>query len=326
MMDDAAAAAVPAVTEQRSLLRRIIDFPLVSLLIAIATFVLASYLTTFAMRALPLEKGELKTLVGAALIITLVLIGYKLVIRHLGEQPRDDLAARHALRDLGLGLGGGFLLFSLVVGVAALADVYNVVGEGGTATLLLTLVTVAIIPGFIEEVIFRGILFRFLEAFGGSWFALALTSALFGLGHFWNENATAFSSFAIAVEAGVLLGGAYMLTRSLWAPIGLHAAWNFTQGFIYDVPVSGFDQQGMVEAKLSGPELLSGGAFGLEASVIALVLATAAGVWLVVRAVRAGHVVRPWWVRRRLARAGSQEAVGIDVDADPDLGPPLDPV
>jgi len=304
----------------KSLIRRIVDFPLVALLIALATFVVASRLTTFSMRALPLEKGELKTLVGSALIITLVLIGYKLVIRHLGEEPRDDLAARHALRDLGLGLGGGFLLFSLVVGVAALADVYNVVGVGGTATLLLTLVTVAIIPGFIEEVVFRGILFRFLEAFGGSWFALALTSALFGLGHYWNDNATAFSTFAIAVEAGILLGGAYMLTRSLWAPIGLHAAWNFTQGFIYDVPVSGFDQQGMVEAKLSGPALLSGGAFGLEASVIALVLATAAGVWLVARAVRAGHVVQPWWVRRR----SSQEAVRVDVDDDADLGAPLD--
>ena len=101
--------------------------------------------------------------------------------------------------------------------------------------------------------LFREILFRFLEQFGGSWFALALTSALFGLGHIVNPNASAFSSFAIAVEAGVLLGGAYMLTRSLWAPIGLHAAWNFTQGYIYDVPVSGIDQQGMVEARLSGP-------------------------------------------------------------------------
>ena len=301
--------------------RRIVDFPLVAMVIAMATFVLARFLTTLAMRALPFEKGEFKTLVGAAIIITLVLIGYKLIIRRLGEDPRDDLAARHALRDLGLGLGGGVLLFSLVVGVAALADVYNIVGEGGTATLLMTLVTVAILPGFIEEVLFRGILFRFLEAFGGSWFALALTSALFGLGHYWNDNATAFSSFAIAVEAGVLLGGAYMLTRSLWAPIGLHAAWNFTQGFIYDVPVSGFDQTGLVEAKLSGPDYLSGGLFGLEASVIALVIATAAGIWLVVRAARAGHVVRPWWVRRRLAQnaASSQEAVGVDIDRDADL-------
>jgi uncharacterized protein len=154
-----------------------------------------------------------------------------------------------------------------------------------------------------EEVLFRGILFRWLEEFAGSWAALAVTSALFGLAHIMNPNATWFSSFTIAVEAGVLLGGAYMLTRSLWMPIGLHAAWNFTQGFIFDVPVSGLDQEGLVTARLSGPEILSGGAFGLEASVIALIIATAAGVWLVVLSVRRGELVKPWWVRRRLARA-----------------------
>jgi len=161
---------------------------------------------------------------------------------------------------------------------------------------------VAIVPAFMEELLFRGILFRWLEEFGGSWFALALTSALFGIGHIFNPNATALASFAIALEAGVLLGGAYMLTRNLWMAIGLHAAWNFTQGWIFDVPVSGTDQHGMVEARLSGPELLSGGAFGLEASLIAMVLATAAGVALVVLAVRRGELIRPWWVRRRLAR------------------------
>ena len=139
------------------------------------------------------------------------------------------------------------------------------------------------------------------------------------MAHIFNDNATIFSSFAIAVEAGVLLGGAYMLTRSLWAPMGLHAAWNFTQGEIYDVPVSGLDGKGLVEAKLSGPELLSGGQFGLEASVIALVIATAAGVWLIRLAIKRGELVQPYWVRRRIAREDSQEAVGVDVDRDADL-------
>jgi membrane protease YdiL (CAAX protease family) len=97
----------------------------------------------------------------------------------------------------------------------------------------------------------------------------------------------------------VLLGAAYMLTRSLWMPMGLHAAWNFTQGFIFDVPVSGTPQNGLVHAKLSGPVLLSGGGFGLEASLIAVVIATAAGLLLVVFAVRRGEVVHPWWTRRR---------------------------
>jgi hypothetical protein len=128
---------------------------------------------------------------------------------------------------------------------------------------------------------------------------LLVTALLFGLAHRANPNATWFSSFAIAVEAGILLGGAYMLTRSLWLPIGLHAAWNFAEGYIFDVPVSGLPEQGLVTAKLSGPVLLSGGDFGLEASVIAVVIAGSAGAWFVWTAARRGQLVQPLWVRKR---------------------------
>lgn len=307
----------------KPLWRRIVDFPLVAMCIAVGLMVGTIALGGFGFRHLPKIGIPAATheMAGSLFVVGLVILVYKLAIRRLGEGPRDDMRGEHALRDLGLGLVGGTLLFSAVTAVAALAGVYDIVGWGSTKSVLYALVLIGIVPAVIEETLFRGILFRHLEDFGGTWFALALTSALFGLGHIFNPNATVFSSFAIAVEAGILLGGVYMLTRSLWAPIGLHAAWNFTQGEIYDVPVSGFDQNGLVQAKMSGPEWLSGGQFGLEASVIALVIATAAGVWLVVRAARAGYLVRPMWSR---ARAGSQEAVGVDVDADADLGAPLD--
>jgi membrane protease YdiL (CAAX protease family) len=293
----------------RPRLKRIIDFPLVAMVLAIALFVAASAVASWIIKLLPatnmIEPSATKAALiatKAAIFLALVFATYKLAIRRLGEEPRDDLPMKGAAKGIGVGLLIGFALFSLVVGVAALLDVYNVIGEGGFSQMLYTVVVISIMPGFLEELLFRGILFRWLEQFGGSWFALVLTSALFGIAHIFNPNATFVSSFAIAVEAGILLGGAYMLTRNLWMPIGLHAAWNFTQGFIWDVPVSGLDQQGLVEAKLSGPEILSGGAFGLEASLIAMVVATSAGVWLVVRAARNGELVRPWWVRRRLAQ------------------------
>ena len=292
----------------KPLWKRITDFPLVALVIALAAFVGTSALASVIGKALPPMDPLLATATKATIALLLMLATYKLIIRRLGDAPRDDLPLAGAGKGLSIGAGFGFLLFSLIVAVAALLDVYNIVGPGGTDQIFPSLIAMAIMPGFMEELLFRGILFHFLERFGGSWFALALTSALFGLAHIFNDNATALSSFAIAIEAGVLLGGAYMLTRSLWVPIGLHAAWNFTQGEIYDVPVSGFDQHGLVTAKLSGPELLSGGAFGLEASVIAMVCATAAGIWLVVRAVRAGSIERPWWVRRRLAREAALDA------------------
>jgi len=96
-----------------------------------------------------------------------------------------------------------------------------------------------------------------------------------------------------------MLGAAYMLTRSLWLPMGIHAAWNFTQGEIYDIPVSGTSVDGLVDARLVGDPLLTGNGFGLEASPIAIVVASVFGIWLVVRAVRKGEVIRPFWLRDR---------------------------
>ena len=93
--------------------------------------------------------------------------------------------------------------------------------------------------GITEEMLFRGILFRWLEEFGGSWLALLLTSAFFGARISETQTRPGSRAVGIAFEAGVMLGAAYMLTRSLWLPMGLHAAWNFTQGEVFDIPVSG---------------------------------------------------------------------------------------
>jgi membrane protease YdiL (CAAX protease family) len=280
--------------------RQIVNYPLVALLIAVALFVAASALAMIIGKPLqPMPQVE-RTVLRAIIGIVLVVGVYKLVIAKLGEQPRDDLRVnREAGRNLGLGLATGFAIMAIAVGIAAVLGVYRIVGPGDTSRLVLELVTVAILPGIMEELLFRGILFRWIEDFGGSWAALFVTSALFGLAHIMNPNATWFSSFAIAVEAGVLLGGAYMLTHSLWFPMGLHGAWNFTQGEIFDVPVSGIDEHGLVQAKLSGPPLLSGGSFGLEASLIALIPATAIGVWLVWYAAKRGKIVAAHWVRHR---------------------------
>ena len=292
----------------KPLWRKIVDFPLVALVIAFALFIAAAAVAKLINDQLPPMDKDVAVVIKGAINIALQLLVYKFITRRLGEQPRDDLPLPGSAKGIGSGLLFGFVLFTVIVGVAAAVDVYNVIGRGDTSQLVLATMSMAIMPGFMEELMFRGILFRWIEAFGGSWAALLLTSAFFGASHLMNPNASPIAALGIAVEAGVLLGGAYMLTRNLWLAMGIHAAWNFTQGEIFDIPVSGFDQHGLVTARLSGPELLSGGNFGLEASLIAMVIATAAGVWLVMRAVKAGRLVRPWWVRRRLAK----EAVGIE--------------
>jgi|KBSMisStaDraftv2_1062788.scaffolds.fasta_scaffold87042_2 CAAX protease family protein len=294
-MDKQAAAA----EHEKPLWRRVVDFPIVAMLIAAALFIVAAGIGQAIGTAIPLHSSLLRMLVHNGLILTLVLLAYKLAITRLGEHPRDDLSRKRALPDLGIGILIGFAIMALSVGAAAIADIYNITGGGDSSQLVHELVTSAIMPAFLEEILFRGILFRWLEEFAGSFVALVLTAAMFGASHLMNPNATPVAAFGIAIEAGVLLGGAYMLTRSLWLPIGLHAAWNFTQGEIFDVPVSGLDEHGLVQAKLSGPALLSGGGFGLEASLFAMVIATTAGIWLVCLAIKRGELVKPWWVRRR---------------------------
>ena len=289
--------------DERSPIRRIVDFPLVAMVIAIALFIAASATATWLGTLLPPMTANASAAVKGAIAIALMLAVYKLVMVHLGERPRDDLPVAAAPRGLAVGLLTGFLLFCALVGIAALFDVYNIVGPGDTRELVKDLIGMTVLAAFMEELLFRGILFRWIEAFAGSWAALVVTSALFGLAHIFNANATWTSSLAIMVEAGALLGGAYMLARNLWVPMGLHAAWNFTQGFIFDVPVSGNDMHGLVQAKLSGPVLLSGGPFGLEASMIGVVLSIPLGAFLILLAARRGHIVQPMWIRDRRAPA-----------------------
>jgi membrane protease YdiL (CAAX protease family) len=285
--------------EYRSLWRRIVDFPLVAMLIALGLMILGLVAAYLIASNLPRPRGLGIEVTFDLVAIPIIVLIYKFVIARLGEQPRDDLRLSGSMKPLGLGLAAGSLIFSLIVAVAGALGVYRITGVADLKGLPTALVASAIFPAISEEIVFRGVLFRWLEQFGGSWIALILTSAFFGAGHLLNPNASPIAAVGIAFEAGVMLGAAYMLTRSLWLPMGIHAAWNFTQGEIYDIPVSGMPVHGIVDARLCCNPLLTGNGFGLEASLIAMVIATLFGLWLLWLAIRAGQVVRPWWARRR---------------------------
>jgi membrane protease YdiL (CAAX protease family) len=278
--------------------KKVLEFPLVAMVIAVAVMIgtvgLASAAVKFGIPGL--EHDTFVIMVDLAAVAGLFL-AYKLVIRHLGRTKRDDLALDGAAKETVAGIGIGVGLFTLIVGVAALIGIYTITGRGDFSMLGSALVTDALFPAVSEEMLFRGVLFRWIEEFGGSWLALAVTSALFGAAHLMNPNASPIAAIGIALEAGVMLGAAYMLTRRLWLAMGLHAGWNFTQGEIWDIPVSGLDQHGVVQAQLQGNPLLTGNGFGLEASLIAIVVATAFGLFLLNRAIKAGRLVRPMWSR-----------------------------
>jgi uncharacterized protein len=210
------------------------------------------------------------------------------------------------------GLARGFLLgaalLTAVTAVLWLAGCYQVVGFGAGATpsALLHAVALCFCIGVFEEVFARGILFRLLEQGLGTWAALLLSAVLFGLGHLPNPGATVLSSLAIALEAGVLLAAVYVATRSLWVPIGLHTAWNLFEGPVYGARVSGLTLPSVLSANFPGPVWLTGGAFGPEAGVAALLLGSGLGVAFLGLAVRRHKLYTPRWLRGLFHRGPAQ--------------------
>jgi membrane protease YdiL (CAAX protease family) len=231
---------------------------------------------------------------GALLLCAIVLSSYWAYVRIIEKRPVTELSRPGMLRELGAGVLLGACLFCLTVGVLTALGVYQVTGSNGWTAMLAT-VPGFILAGILEEVVMRGIVFRIVEQSLGSWMALAISAAIFGLLHLLNPGATLLNAGAVMLEAGVLLAAAYMLTRRLWFCIGIHIAWNFTEGGIFSAVVSGGHAKGLLQAKLAGADWLSGGAFGAEGSVVAVAICTAAGILIVAKAARKGSVVPPLW-------------------------------
>jgi hypothetical protein len=200
-------------------------------------------------------------------------------------------------RELVLGLLLGAGLYAACVLILTVLGVYRFEGLNGWGVLL-SVLWFALSSAFFEEMLFRGVLMRITSEVFGSWGGLAVSSLAFGLIHLNNPGATVQGALFIAIEAGLLLGAAYLLTGRLWMSMGFHAAWNYTQSAVFSGITSGnAPSTGLVKATIAGPELLTGGSFGMESSIVAFVLCTATGIFLLLLAVRRGRIVSPVWRR-----------------------------
>ncbi len=225
---------------------------------------------------------------GAALLLSAALLGlYAGLARSLERRTAQELAPG-AIEAAG-GLLLGIALFSSVFGLLHLMGVAHWRGVSARFDVV-PILSVSILAAVGEELALRGGLFRLLEESFGTATALALSAIVFGLLHALNPGATVISTASIALEAGVLLAAAYALTRNLWFPIGLHLGWNFTEGGIFGVSVSGGPAaKGILSVSLAGRALLTGGKFGPEASVVATVVCLALAIVLLTLAVRRGR-------------------------------------
>lgn len=128
-----------------------------------------------------------------------------------------------------------------------------------------------LLVGIMEETIFRGYLLNNLMQSMNKWMALGINAVVFVLIHLGNNGSSVLPMIEILI-AGIMLGINYIFTRNLWFGIALHFAWNFLQGPILGYQVSGNVFPSLLQQEVNGPAWLTGGAFGFEGSVLAMIL------------------------------------------------------
>jgi uncharacterized protein len=233
---------------------------------------------------------DLRNLIKAVVLA----FGYWAYVSWWERRPVHELSVSRAPSELLAGLVMGGLLFSAVVAVLACLGIYSLVAVGSFGDLgaaVLTLLPKIVVGALIEELVFRLLILRLLErSFGTAW-ALAISSLLFGLAHLGNAGATPLIGVVLGIELGLLFGAAYLFTRRLWLCAALHLAWNFAQGAVFSIPVSGQLGSGWLHGSLRGPTWLTGGDFGAEASVVSVVICLGATACLLTLAGRDGRFV-----------------------------------
>ncbi|KAF1718556.1 CPBP family intramembrane metalloprotease domain-containing protein [Pseudoxanthomonas yeongjuensis] len=290
----------------KPVLLRLLRSPLLRMIYFVSMLSLFTAIARWVAKVADTPANSLKSmsanLASTTLTVLPFLLAYWLLAKVIERRPLSELDWRKSPQLL-WGLLAALLLFALVTAELWAANAYTVSGWGDAPLWTLFLLT-AVVPGITEEIISRGILFRLTEEGLGTWIALLVSALFFGFAHITNPGATAWSSIAISIEAGLLFGLLYHVTRSLWWCIGLHAGWNFVQGAVFGIPVSGIPVDGLLESQLQGPDWLDGGGFGAEASVLTVLTCGVISLWLLQRILHARSMVAPFWKREQRTDAG----------------------
>ncbi|HEY3328532.1 MAG TPA: type II CAAX endopeptidase family protein [Capsulimonadaceae bacterium] len=242
----------------------------------------------------PGSKGWImahEVVLAVSSVLALIMVTCFVLRLHIRE---TGFAVRGSVMETLAGYIIGMALMSVVIGILTTTGHLTVLSQNpgyrpGFALALCFFIAV------LEETIFRGYMLPAFERRWGTMTALIVSSLLFGAVHLMNVRGEPHDVqlrvvLFIAVEAGLLLGGAYLVTRRLWLPIGIHWAWNFFLGPYYGAPVSGEDLFGSYrKTVLNGPAWITGGKFGPEAGIVAFAVCTIAALALLVISARSGQ-------------------------------------
>jgi len=266
-------------------MNKIVQFPVIRILIAVlfvgVGIAIGQIILNLLRSVLSITDVGIANILAFVLITPIAYFSYALYVRLIEKRELTELSLSNAFREFGLGFLIGFGLFASVILILWLLGLYTVNGFEFILLSLLGALFGAFVSALAQELVFRAVIYRITEEWLGTWWAVSISAILFGLIHLSSAGATIFSTLAVALQAGVILAAVYTLTHRIWMALGLHMAWDFANDGVFGVGIagqSGESLKGLFQASLQGPELLNGGKFGIEGSLIALVIVLLAGI------------------------------------------------
>ena len=259
----------------------------VALNFVVATVVRAAYVFVF-YKLSPIPHAEyISDFLFRCILLVLALVSGYLCVRFLEALPWRSLGLtlhQGWFRDLVIGSLIGILTLVIAVGIGAATGSlrFTLTSSALLPTAGKTLLTSAIlfiVAALAEEAAFRGYPLQTMARAKLAWLGVLLTSLPFAAAHLANPNVVPRATFANTALAGIWLGVAYLRTRSLWFPLGVHWSWNWALGSVFGLPVSGATifSNSLFIGKDLGPAWLTGGAYGIEGGVactVALIVST----------------------------------------------------
>ncbi len=262
--------------------RRLLRHPL-SRMIAAALAMFVPLALSFALMESLLPK-DLRIAWPNLVAALVCALGYWAYANRVERRLVTELSGPGALTEWARGAGLGMLLGLLTLVPLWAMGVYRIDGLGDGFQLVKQIPEMLLVS-VLEELLIRGVIFRMAEQAWGSRAALLFSTLLFVAAHLPGE--ISWMGLLVTAAASLAFTAAFQLSRRLWLPMGMHFAWNYLFAAVFSVTVSGHESKGWLTGSMNGPEWLSGGAYGVEASAMALL------VWAVASILLLRHASRP---------------------------------
>ena len=285
--------------------QKFLNFPLtkiiLGLLLCFAVFIIAQQLVGKILDVTSIDK-DFRNLIRGIIASSFVIGTYICFYSKYEKREIGEFSGRGFVKNSILGLVMGTTLQCLTILVIYLWGDFRIISVNPFSSIL-TPFAIALSVAIFEETLLRGIIFRIVEEKLGSYISLLISAIIFGAVHLLNPDSSVISSICIGI-VGFMFGASYIYSRNLWLPIAIHFSWNFVQSGIFGAITSGNEKtSSLFTTKISGADLITGGAFGPEGTIHATILWLLVSIIFMVLITKQKKMIEPFWTKYRLAKA-----------------------